>query len=45
MTRMPNIAVCSKEDLMIDVAKKLIEKQIDSSTCGEANRKRLRGNR
>lgn len=30
MTRMPNIAMCSKEDLMIDVAKKLIEKQIDS---------------
>lgn len=30
MTRMPNITVCTKEDLMIDVAKKLIEKQIDS---------------
>ncbi len=30
MTRMPNITMCSKEDLMIDVAKKLIEKQIDS---------------
>ena len=30
MTRMPNITVCSREDLVIDVAKKLIEKQIDS---------------
>lgn len=30
MTRMPNITMCSKEDLMIDIAKKLIEKQIDS---------------
>jgi CBS domain-containing protein/biotin operon repressor len=30
MTRMPNITMCTKEDLMIDVAKKLIEKQIDS---------------
>nr|WP_153123407.1 helix-turn-helix transcriptional regulator [Peribacillus tepidiphilus] len=30
MTRMPNIAMCEKEDLMIDVAKKLIEKQIDA---------------
>ncbi|MET3321143.1 UNVERIFIED_ORG: CBS domain-containing protein/biotin operon repressor [Peribacillus simplex] len=30
MTRMPNITMCSKEDLMIDVAKKLIDKQIDS---------------
>ena len=30
MTRMPNIAVCEREDLLIDVAKKLIEKQIDS---------------
>lgn len=30
MTRMPNITMCSKEDLLIDVAKKLIEKQIDS---------------
>ena len=30
MTRMPNITLCSREDLMIDVAKKLIEKQIDS---------------
>ncbi|MED3691558.1 helix-turn-helix transcriptional regulator [Peribacillus butanolivorans] len=30
MTRMPNITMCSKEDLLIDVAKKLIDKQIDS---------------
>ncbi|MBS4191331.1 helix-turn-helix transcriptional regulator [Bacillus sp. FJAT-49705] len=30
MTRMPNIAMCIKEDLVIDVAKKLIEKQIDA---------------
>lgn len=30
MTRMPNITVCTREDLMIDVAKKLIEKQIDA---------------
>ncbi|WP_082347181.1 helix-turn-helix transcriptional regulator [Bacillus sp. FJAT-18017] len=30
MTRMPNIAVCRKEDLLIDVAKQLIDRQIDS---------------
>ncbi|GER66930.1 helix-turn-helix transcriptional regulator [Weizmannia acidilactici] len=30
MTRMPNITYCKKDDLLIDVAKKLIEKQIDS---------------
>lgn len=30
MTRMPNIAMCTKEDLLIEVAKKLIEKQIDA---------------
>lgn len=30
MTRMPNITMCQKEDLLIDVAKKLIEKQIDA---------------
>lgn len=29
MTRMPNITVCRKEDLLIDAAKKLINKQID----------------
>ncbi|PAV29038.1 transcriptional repressor CcpN [Virgibacillus profundi] len=29
MTRMPNITVCRKEDLIIDVAQKLINKQID----------------
>jgi len=30
MTRMPNIAVCQKDDLIIDVAKRLIEKEIDA---------------
>nr|WP_199738060.1 helix-turn-helix transcriptional regulator [Falsibacillus albus] len=30
MTRMPNITMCMKDDLLIDVAKKLIEKQIDA---------------
>lgn len=30
MTRMPNITVCFRDDLLIDVAKNLIEKQIDS---------------
>jgi CBS domain-containing protein len=30
MTRMPNITVCRKDDLIIDVARKLIEKQIDA---------------
>ncbi|KMJ60166.1 transcriptional repressor CcpN [Bacillus sp. LL01] len=30
MTRMPNITFCFKEDLIIDVAQKLIEKQIDA---------------
>jgi len=30
MTRMPNITVCKKEDLIIDVARILIEKQIDA---------------
>ncbi len=30
MTRMPNITVCSKDDLLVDVARKLIEKQIDA---------------
>lgn len=30
MTRMPNITICHKEDRLIDVAKKLIEKQIDA---------------
>ncbi|WP_404453478.1 helix-turn-helix transcriptional regulator [Oceanobacillus kapialis] len=29
MTRMPNITVCRKEDLLIDVAMKLMNKQID----------------
>ncbi|GGA68578.1 transcriptional repressor CcpN [Ornithinibacillus halotolerans] len=29
MTRMPNITVCRKEDFIIDVAKQLINKQID----------------
>lgn len=30
MTRMPNITICHKEDRLIDVARKLIEKQIDA---------------
>lgn len=30
MTRMPNITMCEKEDLLLDVANKLIEKQIDA---------------
>lgn len=30
MTRMPNITVCFKEDLLVDIAIKLIEKQIDA---------------
>ncbi len=30
MTRMPNITTCKSDDLLIDVAEKLIEKQIDS---------------
>lgn len=30
MTRMPNITLCTKEDYLIDVAEKLIEKQIDA---------------
>lgn len=29
MTRMPNITVCSKDDLLIEIAQKLIAKQID----------------
>ncbi|MFS0861593.1 helix-turn-helix transcriptional regulator [Fredinandcohnia sp. 179-A 10B2 NHS] len=30
MTRMPNITMCEKDELLIDVAQKLIEKQIDA---------------
>ncbi|WP_110111376.1 helix-turn-helix transcriptional regulator [Bacillus sp. CGMCC 1.16541] len=30
MTRMPNITFCKKEDLLIDIAQILIEKQIDA---------------
>ncbi|SFE29147.1 helix-turn-helix transcriptional regulator [Alteribacillus iranensis] len=30
MTRMPNITVCEKDDLIMEVANKLIEKQIDA---------------
>lgn len=30
MTRMPNITVCTKDDLLIDIAHKLIDKQIDA---------------
>lgn len=30
MTRMPNITMCERDDLLIEVAKKLIDKQIDA---------------
>ncbi len=30
MTRMPNITVCRREDYVMDIAKHLIEKQIDA---------------
>ncbi|MCC3356688.1 helix-turn-helix transcriptional regulator [Bacillus sp. REN16] len=30
MTRMPNITMCEKDELLLDVAHKLIEKQIDA---------------
>lgn len=30
MTRMPNIAVCYRDDYLIDVARRLIERQIDA---------------
>ncbi|MBO8156055.1 MAG: helix-turn-helix transcriptional regulator [Bacillaceae bacterium] len=30
MTRMPNVTMCEKEDLLIEAAQKLIEKQIDA---------------
>lgn len=30
MTRMPNITVCKRDDLLLDVAQKLIDKQIDA---------------
>lgn len=30
MTRMPNLAMCEKDDLLIDVARKIIDKQIDA---------------
>ncbi|MBH0229905.1 helix-turn-helix transcriptional regulator [Halobacillus yeomjeoni] len=30
MTRMPNITICRQDDLLIDAAQKLIEKQIDA---------------
>ncbi|UOR12283.1 helix-turn-helix transcriptional regulator [Halobacillus amylolyticus] len=29
MTRMPNISICKRDDLLLDAAQKLIEKQID----------------
>ncbi|MFG6148489.1 helix-turn-helix transcriptional regulator [Halobacillus sp. B23F22_1] len=29
MTRMPNVSICTKDDLLLDAAQKLIEKQID----------------
>lgn len=30
MTRMPNITMCEKDDMLLEVAQKLIEKQIDA---------------
>lgn len=30
MTRMPNVTTCERDDLLIDIAKKLIDKQIDA---------------
>lgn len=30
MTRMPNITMCKKDDPLLDVAEKLIERQIDA---------------
>ncbi|WP_226583111.1 helix-turn-helix transcriptional regulator [Halobacillus litoralis] len=30
MTRMPNITICEEDDLLLDAAQKLIEKQIDA---------------
>lgn len=30
MTRMPNLTICHRDDLLIDVAKQLIDKQIDA---------------
>jgi DeoR family transcriptional regulator, catabolite repression regulator len=30
MTRMPNITTCERDDLLIDIARKLIDKQIDA---------------
>ncbi|UAT29588.1 helix-turn-helix transcriptional regulator [Bacillus badius] len=30
MTRMPNVTVCERDDLLVDVAKNLIERQIDA---------------
>ena len=39
MTRMPNITMCQREDLLIDIAKKLIEKQIDALPVVKATEK------
>ena len=39
MTRMPNITLCTKEDYLIDVAEKLIEKQIDALPVVKQNDK------
>lgn len=37
MTRMPNITMCEKDNLLIDIAKKLIEKQIDAMPVVKEN--------
>jgi len=39
MTRMPNVTMCQKDDLLIDVAQKLIEKQIDAMPVVKPNDK------
>lgn len=39
MTRMPNITMCEKDDLMIEVANKLIDKQIDALPVVRKNSK------
>lgn len=41
MTRMPNITVCRRDDLLLDVAQKLIEKQIDGLPVVKDNEKGL----
>jgi len=42
MTRMPNITYCKKQDTLIDVAKKMMDKQIDSLPVIEENAEGLK---